>query len=224
MSPQLIGWTESSTPSLAETPWPPVQLISASHHAYTYLLCSPCLLYCNLSLLFPLLSITDTVNRLFLTTETYGFENGSSHLPLESEELGVLQLPLTHHACPAALIHLAIPVLPADPALPPTCGAHNGASRSGWGLANASQRGMVASYVLWDLLLVYTLEYDNCLFLNSLGLLTSVQLLILKNIRSFPTLARFPPPQPQLWSRLVLPNSTNTLTLLLSCILNFLLR
>lgn len=154
--------------------------------------------YCNLSLLFPLPSTTDTVNRLFLATETCVFENGSSHLPSESEELRILQLPLTGHTFPTALICLAIPVRPAAP-----CSASDMrcselgtpfqlrsckciAKRKGCFLCPAGSTP------------VYTPEHDICFFLNSLGLLTHVQLLIPKNTRSFLKLARFPPPQCQL--------------------------
>lgn len=96
MLPQLIGWTESLTPSLAETPWPPCA-IDFSISPCLHFLCLSCLLYCNLSQVFPLQSITDTVNKLFVATETCVFENGSSHLPSVSEEPWILQLSLTGH-------------------------------------------------------------------------------------------------------------------------------
>lgn len=55
-----------------------------------------------------------------MATETCVFENGSSRLLSEPEELRILQLSLTGHAFPTPLICLAITV---HSALPPTCGA-----------------------------------------------------------------------------------------------------
>ena len=159
-----------------------------------HLLCLSFLLYSNLSLLFPLPSITDTVNRLFLATETCAFENGSSHLPSESEELWILQLPLTGHTFPTALIGLANPICPAAP-----CSASNmWCSELGTPFQLRPCKCIPKRKGCFPCPTgstpIYTLEHDICFFLNSLGLSTHVQLLILKNTRSFPKLARFPPP------------------------------
>lgn len=145
--PQPIGWTESSTSSLAETPWPPCAI---------YFSVSPCLHSLTLFILSPLQQFKPAISspihhrhRLVLLQKPV-FLKMPLHISFQSEELRILQLSLTGHAFPTPLIRLAIPV---HPALPPTCGARNWAPHSGWGLANALQRGRIASHVLWDALL-----------------------------------------------------------------------
>lgn len=147
MLPQPIGWTESSTPSLAETPWPPCAIyfsVSPCLHS----LCLSCLLYSNLSLLFPLPSTTDT--------GLYGYRNLRFWKWLFTSPVRARRAPnssvVPHRSRISYASDMSCHNCPLCSASDLWC-SENWAPHSGWGLANALQRGRIASHVPRDILL-----------------------------------------------------------------------